>query len=252
MGCAVHARSPDAREKLLPHVDVLRRAAASEPLDRQEPLAEIRQASTEAVWEVPVFHCGEYGERTFRPHYHALIFGLDFEQERQAFKKSGEHTLYRSEALDKVWGHGYVNIGELTFESAAYCARYTLKKAYGQKADVEYTHVDYETGEVFELAHPYCTMSRNPGIGSKWFDKFKSDVFPRDEVYVRGKYCRPPRYYADKLSDPEKERLKAKRRSKSETPQSVRNRHPDRRKARKHILEQQQARLARSRGEGED
>lgn len=38
-------------------------------------------------------------------------------------------------------------------------------------------------------------MSLKPGIGRGWFDKFYTDVYPRDEVVVRGKAMRPPRYY---------------------------------------------------------
>ena len=41
-------------------------------------------------------------------------------------------------------------------------------------------------------------MSRRPGIGKTWFEKYKEDVYPNDFVILRGKKCRPPKYY-DKL-----------------------------------------------------
>jgi len=151
-------------------------------------------------------HCGEYGEVTRRPHYHALIFGLDFFEDRKFFKMSGKYKLYRAECLDEIWGHGFVNIGELTQQSANYVARYTMKKLYGAEGDLFYgERLDLETGEVdLYRAKPYSTMSRRPGIGKPWLDQFMSDVYPRDEVIADGRPTRPPKFYDAQLeaSDP--------------------------------------------------
>jgi hypothetical protein len=47
----------------------------------------------------------------------------------------------------------------------------------------------------------YVVMSRRPGIGRGWFEKFASDVYPHDYVVIRnGIKCKPPRYY-DKIYD---------------------------------------------------
>ena len=77
----------------------------------------------------------------------------------------------------------------MTFESAAYVARYIMKKITGVKAD------DYYCG----LTPEYTTMSLKPSIGATWFQKYKSDVYPSDEVIVRGRAMRPPRAYDKKL-----------------------------------------------------
>jgi len=140
------------------------------------------------------FHCGEYGEKEGRPHYHACVFGFDFE-DKVFYKMNGEHMLYVSRSLDDLWGKGLAVIGDVTFESAAYVARYIMKKVTGDSADDHYRRVDSDTGEVYFLKPEYTTMSRRPGIGRAWIDKWINDVYPRDEVIVRGMCVKPPKYY---------------------------------------------------------
>jgi hypothetical protein len=146
------------------------------------------------------FHCGEYGEKYSRPHYHACIFNFDFPDKElwRVDPKTGVR-LYRSRELEKLWPYGYSSIGDVTFESAAYVARYITKKQTGQDSEKHYIVVDEETGELVGYRKPeYITMSRRPGIGKEWFDKFKTDVYPSDSIHVNGKKFRPPKYY-DKL-----------------------------------------------------
>ena len=114
--------------------------------------------------------------------------------------------LYRSSSLERLWPYGFSTIGNVSFESAAYVARYCLKKVTGSVAE------SYYQGRKPE----YTTMSRRPGIGREWFLKYKNDIFPNDKCVIRGNLvCRPPRYY-DKIYDSidpvsfEKIRLKRK------------------------------------------
>jgi len=157
------------------------------------------------------FHCGEYGELNKRPHYHALLFGLDFSEDRIYLKDSGEGRLYLSPTLDRLWGKGHSSVGDLTYESAAYVARYCVGKLTGEKGEKEYARFNSETGEVWGVRPPYVTMSRRPGIGSEWFAKFASDVFPSDEVVHKGRRFRPPRFYSEKLPEVELAAIKRKR-----------------------------------------
>ncbi len=136
-------------------------------------------------------HCGEYGDKFERPHLHACIFGLDFAEDREPLKKA----LFVSPFLNGVWGKGHVAIGNLTFETAAYVARYVTKKITGDKAKTHYATIDEETGEEIMLKPEYATMSRRPGIGYQWYQKFKDEVYPSDTVVVRGHFCKPPRFY---------------------------------------------------------
>lgn len=140
------------------------------------------------------FHCGEYGESTGRPHYHAILYGVDFSDKR-AHSKSHSGTLYKSELLDRLWGHGHCTMGDVTFESAAYVARYVMKKITGPAAKNHYQRIDPESGEIYQLVPEYVTMSLRPGIGKRWFDAFSSDLYPDDFAVVRGKRARVPSYY---------------------------------------------------------
>lgn len=138
---------------------------------------------------------GEYGAKNFRPHYHALVFGQDFSGDRQLWKQSGPHYLYTSRVLADLWGHGFCSIGSVDFESAAYVARYCLKK-HGSAVKTEpYRRIDLATGEEYYVRREFTTMSRRPGIGAGWFAKFRDDLYPSDEVVHDGRRFGVPRYY---------------------------------------------------------
>ena len=107
-----------------------------------------------------------------------------------------------------------MTVGELTFESAAYVARYVVKKRTGKEAKTHYTRM-YESGELVDLKPEFVTMSRRPGIGNEWFKKYKNDVYPKDFTTIRGKRMKPPKYYDRLLEelDPDVfERIKQDRR----------------------------------------
>lgn len=136
------------------------------------------------------FHCGEYGARLSRPHYHACLFGYDF-FDCELYRERDGVKLYTAPLLTETWGLGMATVGALTFESAAYCARYVVKKVTGKDADLHYGGLPPE----------YVTMSRGGrkkgpgGLGARWFERFSSEVYPCDEVIARGHPCRPPRFY---------------------------------------------------------
>jgi len=147
---------------------------------------------------VKYYACGEYGDRTQRPHYHIAIYGEDFSDDRQFWKNTQSgHLLWRSSRLARLWPHGTADIGDLTFESAAYIARYIMKKITGTKATDHYMR-ENERGEKYWLTPEFNVMSRRPGIASKWFEENRKDVYPHDHVISRGHPAKPPRYY-DKL-----------------------------------------------------
>jgi hypothetical protein len=148
------------------------------------------------------FHCGEYGDQFSRPHYHALIFNFDFPDKKPHSKNHDGTVLYTSDLLSDLWPFGYVLIGAVTFESAAYVARYVTKKITGKAAQavdddglLPYEQLDPLTGEVLSLRPEYVTMSRRPGIGKPWLDKWQSDVYPNDYVVVNGKPTKPPKFF---------------------------------------------------------
>lgn len=154
----------------------------------------MKRLRRKVVQRVRYFHCGEYGDATGRPHYHALLFGYDF-PDKQPWSIRKGLPVWRSAFLEELWPLGASELGTLTFESAAYVARYVLKKSFGVNAWMDYQRVDLESGETTDISPEFITMSRRPGIGKPWLDKFCADVYPDDGVVVRGRLMKPPKYY---------------------------------------------------------
>jgi hypothetical protein len=179
-------------------------------LDKSEFQRFMKRLRKQYGKKIRFFHCGEYGEQNKRPHYHAILFGVDFE-DKELFKVRDEIRLYTSEKLAKLWPYGFVTIGEVTMESCAYVARYVTKKIKGKDAENHYIYWDPLTGEGTPIEPEYATMSRKPGIGKEWFDKYKSDIYPHDYVVLKKHKIRPPRYYDKLLTEEELEKIKEKR-----------------------------------------
>lgn len=161
-------------------------------------------------------HCGEYGETTLRPHYHAIIFGHDFSEDSILLPGTKQnHPLRISASLTTKWHYGFHTIGQVTFDSASYVAKYTTKRLTGPQGKNAIERVDPTTGECWEVKPEYATMSRNHGLGYTWFEKYCSDIYPQNYVVLHGQKFKPPAYY-DKLleeRDPElHQKMKQKRR----------------------------------------
>lgn len=142
---------------------------------------------------IRLFYCGEYGDESKRPHYHALIFGWRPTDGKQL--TNDDPPLYESKKLTETWGMGLCSFGDITFESAAYTARYCTKKITGDKARDHYSTVDPETGEITERTPEFMGCSQRPAIGIPFLEKYGRDIYEKDQVILRGKPMRPPRAY---------------------------------------------------------
>lgn len=164
--------------------------------------------------KIRYYMCGEYGEQNQRPHFHACLFNFDFE-DKIAFKRTIEgNTLWESTALKQLWPYGHASLGEVNFQTAAYVARYVMKKINGQQAKKHYEKTDSETGEITNRKPEYTKMSLKPGIANAWLKKWTQDVYPHGKVIINGKEANPPKYY-DKLfkkMDPDAMELLAEQR----------------------------------------
>lgn len=143
---------------------------------------------------ISFFMSGEYGETNSRAHFHGLLFNCGFRDLVYLRTTKAGSKLYRSALLESLWPHGFSSVGVVNFESAAYVARYAMKKI-SWKGDDLHEILDPDTGELFCRTPEYCRMSLNPAIGKEWIRKFKSDVFPHGKVVVNGRQARAPRYY---------------------------------------------------------
>ena len=146
--------------------------------------------------DLKYFFAGEYGPKTFRPHYHAIMFGLKLD-DLKFYKKSqdGTYNYYTSVFLDKCWKKGYVVVGNVTWDTCAYTARYIMKKQYGTAAKF------YEENNI---SPEFTLMSRRPAIGKRYYDEHRDQIYENNSIFVgtgEGSHqIRPPRYY-DRLFD---------------------------------------------------
>lgn len=134
---------------------------------------------------------GEYGEKedaTKRPHYHFILFGWSPHDAEPVENSQTGLPQWSSEFLDGIWKKGRVRIGEVTKESIAYVTGYVFDKRWGDAGKVEYGSRPHPvTGEVCSVRPPFNHMSRMPGIGGGWYERFKdndalSDFVVRNET----------------------------------------------------------------------
>jgi len=155
------------------------------------------------------FGCGEYGDNTSRPHYHLCLFNYSPKDKiqlrsREIRRYQGQEKvkgddLYKSQEISDLWqGRGFNTVGSLKFESAAYVARYVTKKIKGPQAEKVYG----------ERQPPFAVMSRRPGIGRGWIEKYKNDIYAKDYFKYNGRNLRPCRYYDEFLKKEDPERYK--------------------------------------------
>lgn len=150
--------------------------------------------------KIRFFMCGEYGSNTFRPHLHEICFGLRLDDLKfYKYNKQGQ-PLYTSEFLSKIWKKGFVIVGEVTWETCAYVARYVTKKLKGQSGEFYQIH---------NIVPPFTLMSRKPGIARKYYEEHP-DFFDCSYISIAtddgGRKIYPSRYYKSLLEvdDPER------------------------------------------------
>lgn len=157
-------------------------------------------------WDnIRFYACGEYGDEHQRPHYHAIIFNLPVPDKEFWFTNKSHQKVYRSAMLEKIWGKGIVSVGDVTWESAAYVARYIMKKQKGPDAKEYYK----QRGKVPE----FVRMSRRPGLALNYYEDNKGKIYECDEIYVKNKKgvikLKPSKYYDNKFDIEEPELMAA-------------------------------------------
>lgn len=161
------------------------------------------------------YACGEYGSTTMRPHFHAIIFGLELDSDDLSLYKKNfaGDTLYNSKLVDKAWNQGFAVLGNVTWDSCAYTARYIMKKHLGKDSDF---YADNN------IAPEFTCMSTHPGIARQYYDDHKNELFMYDMVHIgnenESREIRPPRYYEKLFEDdfPESDVLARKERIKDD------------------------------------
>lgn len=194
--------------------------------------------------QIRYFACGEYGEQSYRPHYHLILFGYEPNDLQPWRRTPAGYIVSRSAEVESVWQCGHVEIGQVTLQSANYVARYVTKKITGELADDHYTRMHPLTGEYHQVTPEFICMSSKPGIGRDWYSQFSGDCFPSDFVVIEGRKYPIPRYYKKQLS--ERDTLKANFRRKKAASVHAENNTPDRLSVREEIHERKAELLLRS------
>lgn len=167
------------------------------------------------------FACGEYGPDNLRPHYHALLFNHSFsDQILWKENKDPSKNLYVSKQLQALWPFGFSTVGLVTFQSAAYVARYVMKKMTGDLAVDYYTRRHPITGTYHVVQPEFLVQSRRPGLGASWLEAFRNDVYPSDFIVYEGRKINIPRFYELRLKEEEINKLKKDRKK-----QGLKHRH---------------------------
>lgn len=139
--------------------------------------------------KIKYFGCGEYGDESGRPHYHLALYGPfdvhtdDHERTEKERARSGDRQFAHPD-ISAVWPYGLHRFSDLTFESAAYVARYILKKIQGELAPFAYGD------RVAEF------QRQSNGLGKGHIEQWLTDIYPSDHVVFpgRGSFLPPPYY----------------------------------------------------------
>lgn len=173
-------RSLDRRDLTLFLKRLRKKFTPKNPHEKGSDLYELHQLKH----GIRFYGCGEYGEKFGRPHYHLCLF--NFKAPKLVFlKPSHGLPLYTSEPILERWQHqGHITVGSLTFESAAYTARYMMKKINGDLASSHYETLDSRTGEIINLVPEFSAMSRKGGIGLSWLKANAAEVYNYDNGII--------------------------------------------------------------------
>jgi hypothetical protein len=144
--------------------------------------------------QIRYYLAGEYGTKTHRPHYHALLFGVGpSELDELYLQYGGKSGERRHSLLSDSWSFGLVHVGDVQRESIQYVAGYVTKK-FTKKGD----------GNVPEFA----LMSRRPGIGApavaeiaSVLQRYNLEKEARRELRVDGKTWPLGRFLQGKLAE---------------------------------------------------
>lgn len=147
------------------------------------------------------FVCGEYGEKTARPHYHMILYGWKPTDLESIYKKRC-NGYFTSASMVKIWGKGQIQIAQAVPETYRYVAGYVTKKMYdldGKKQN-EYQKLGQPK--------PFARMSLKPGLGDNWYQSHKEEIWKQGYIQcTNGKRAQIPRFYEKMMLEENPERL---------------------------------------------
>lgn len=141
------------------------------------------------------FGCGEYGDKTARPHYHAIFFDLAIPEGDLKYKyRKGGYNHYTSEYFNRKWGKGITELCPADWACMSYVAGYVMKKS-GNKPAKDIKMEYFEKGIFPE------DRWMSQAIGKRYYEENKCKIYARDEIILKGGRVAKPSAYFDKLFD---------------------------------------------------
>lgn len=144
---------------------------------------------------ITFYHVGEYGEKTKRPHHHAIIFGINFEEDRyEAPKSKTGHSQFYSKTLNDLWSCGMTSIEDINEANICYIAQYSLKK--------------FKNNELNKQYRPIQSFSNRAKMNIKWVRRNASEIIKGYIEDKDGKKYRIPKSYINNLKNSKEEKYK--------------------------------------------
>lgn len=156
--------------------------------------------------KIRFFACGEYGDQTLRPHYHAIVFNLHLDDLVFDRLSRDGFPIFVSPTIGDLWPYGLHKVSNVSWETCAYVARYCTKKLTGSAA----SYYDY-----FQIEPQFSLMSRKPGLARRFYEEkarsvYENGVYKFNLSTPSGPVSfKPPKYF-DNLYDLEEPEVLSK------------------------------------------
>lgn len=148
---------------------------------------ELGYKSKDEIPSLKYYACGEYGGKTQRPHYHAIMYNLPYQ------------AVNDLQIITSKWQHGYCYIAKSEPASIMYVAKY-IQKISNRDISV----VDRETGEIIaedDRVKEFSLMSKH--LGSNYLTEAIIEYYRSRMLAVirkeNGVLMSMPRYYKEKI-----------------------------------------------------
>lgn len=131
--------------------------------------------------KIRYFMAGEYGSKSYRPHFHIVLFNYKPQDLCNSWK-DGKTTLWRSAEVEKLWGKGFVSVGTvMEIGAMKYTAKYLTKtRVLPQK---------------YKQAPEYVQASTSPGIAYEWYLQNWEKLWETQGVWIQCKKYSVPKYF---------------------------------------------------------
>lgn len=126
---------------------------------------------------IKYYACGEYGSKTFRPHYHAVLFNLPY------------NLIQNPQIIADTWQNGHIHLANNNLATINYVVGYMTKS--------NFTRIN----QYDDRKPEFSLMSKGMGLG--YLTTAMKDYYKKRELFCivreNGHIISMPRYYKQKI-----------------------------------------------------